>query len=206
MSRFKVRWRNAVWDADLLCEPGTARPVYWQIYGYPNAPGSGGALGNHWVSVAEAAEVRNNRFTVSSPTVNEPPPGQNALMVFTVNLTQASQNNLTLSYSTQGAGATPTLDYISTSGLLTFAPGETSKNVTVTVRGDSVSPEVGERIELEVSEPFTFDPPVSGYGTINDYPWDPNMGSPYVYNPIHAWFENVLDTVIDFVPRWWDRT
>ncbi len=217
MGRFRVRYRGAVWDADLMCEPGTGRPVYWQLYGYPCAPNSGGALQNHWVPIAEGAQVTNNVINVSNPTVNEPMPGQQAVMVYIINLSTPSTNSLTLSYATTGGNATPGLDYQPVSGLLTFAPGETSKSVSVTVLGDTVSPEPQEQVNLEVSEAFTFDPPAIGRGTINDFPWNPNMGTPYVYNPVRAIVEDTFETLFnttfdfietckDFIPRFWDRT
>lgn len=56
--------------------------------------------------------------------------------VFTVTLSDASEEEVTVDYATGGGNATAGSDYESTSGQLIFAPGETSKTVTVLVTGD----------------------------------------------------------------------
>jgi hypothetical protein len=56
---------------------------------------------------------------------------------FTVTLSVPSQNTVTVNYATADGTATSPTDYQSTSGTLTFAPGQTSQNVTVTVNGEN---------------------------------------------------------------------
>jgi hypothetical protein len=58
--------------------------------------------------------------------------------VFTVSLSRASSQVVTASYSTADGSATAGSDYVSTSGTVTFNPGETSKTITVTTIGDTV--------------------------------------------------------------------
>jgi hypothetical protein len=60
------------------------------------------------------------------------------LFTFTVTLSAASDEPVTVSYrATDGTATTGDGDYAAASGTLTFAPGETSKTVTVAVTGDS---------------------------------------------------------------------
>ncbi|MFO0800037.1 MAG: Calx-beta domain-containing protein [Gemmataceae bacterium] len=61
--------------------------------------------------------------------------GGTAPMVFTVSLSAPSGKPVTVNYATAGGTATAA-DFAATSGTLTFAPGETSKTVTVLVTGD----------------------------------------------------------------------
>jgi chitinase len=58
-------------------------------------------------------------------------------MNFTVALSQATTTTVSLRYFTTDVTATAGTDYNATSGTLTFAPGETSKTVAVTIRGDT---------------------------------------------------------------------
>jgi hypothetical protein len=57
---------------------------------------------------------------------------------FTVRLTDQSAQTVTVNYATADGTATAGADYQPASGTLTFAPGETSKTVTVLVNGDIV--------------------------------------------------------------------
>lgn len=71
--------------------------------------------------------------------------------VFTVTLSEASSQTVTVNYSTSGSGqpnsATAGTDYNGVSGTLTFAPGETAKTITVNVIGDD-EPEAYEETFL----------------------------------------------------------
>jgi hypothetical protein len=57
---------------------------------------------------------------------------------FTVSLSEASTSTVTVNYATANGSATAGSDYAAASGTVTFAPGETSKTVTVLVNGDRV--------------------------------------------------------------------
>ncbi len=56
--------------------------------------------------------------------------------VFNVTLSPASSQTVTVNYATQNGTATQPADYAVTSATLTFAPGETTKTITVPVKGD----------------------------------------------------------------------
>ena len=63
---------------------------------------------------------------------------QKTLFTFTVTLSVAYDQPLTVSFRTQDATATTSdSDYIARSGTLTFAPGETTKTITIVVIGDN---------------------------------------------------------------------
>lgn len=59
-------------------------------------------------------------------------------LVFTVTLSAASPEPVTVSYSTRDASAKAGLDYVAQAGLLTFAPGQTSQVVSVPTTGRAV--------------------------------------------------------------------
>ena len=65
---------------------------------------------------------------------------------FTVTLSAASASSVTVSYATANGTATAGSDYVAASGTLTFAAGETSKPIPVTVNGDTT---------VESNETFT---------------------------------------------------
>lgn len=75
-------------------------------------------------------------LSVSDVTINEE--DSNNLVSFTVNLSGASEDTVTVDYATNDGSAIAGLDYLSTTGSLTFAPGETSKTVEVQVQGDLI--------------------------------------------------------------------
>jgi large repetitive protein len=69
--------------------------------------------------------------------------------VFTVSLSAASGQTVTVNFATADASATAS-DYAATSGTLTFAPGETSKTITVSVKGDT-NDEFNETFNVNLS-------------------------------------------------------
>ena len=71
---------------------------------------------------------------------------------FTVTLAPASTCTVTVRYATANGTAVTGSDYTAASGTLTFAPGQTSKTVTVNVAGDAVL-EPNETFTLNLSAP-----------------------------------------------------
>jgi len=73
--------------------------------------------------------------------------------VFTVSLSSASAQTVSVNYTTEDGFATVAdQDYVATSGTLIFAPGETSKTITVNVIGDKKS-EPDETFSVRLSNP-----------------------------------------------------
>jgi uncharacterized repeat protein (TIGR01451 family) len=117
------------------------------------------------VTVASSASgTITNTATVAQPSgVGDPTPGNNsatdttsiptlsiddvtvtegnngsANAVFTVTLTPSLQSTVTVDYFTANGSATEPADYTAVNGPLTFAPGQTTHNVTVPVNGDTL--------------------------------------------------------------------
>ena len=71
---------------------------------------------------------------------------------FVVTLAQPSNQTVTVQYATSNGTATGGDDYVATTGTLTFAPGETSKTISVVVLGDTVA-EGAESFLVTLSSP-----------------------------------------------------
>jgi MYXO-CTERM domain-containing protein/uncharacterized repeat protein (TIGR01451 family) len=90
------------------------------------------------ISVADNTVVEGNSGTTNA--------------VFTVQLSAASPDTITVDYATADGTATAGSDYTSTSGTLTFANRATSQTVTVPVTGDALD-EPDETFFLDLSDP-----------------------------------------------------
>jgi hypothetical protein len=78
------------------------------------------------------------RISISDVTKNEGKKGQTTSFTFTVTLSTAYDQPVTMSFQTvNGTAKTSDNDYIAKSGTITFLPGETSKTITIEVKGDS---------------------------------------------------------------------
>ncbi len=77
-------------------------------------------------------------------------------MVFTVNLSSASADNVTVEYTTNPGSAIAPADFAATSGTLTFAPGVTQQFITVPVVADAVD-ESDETFTVTLSNPTGVD-------------------------------------------------
>jgi hypothetical protein len=78
------------------------------------------------------------RISINDVAKLEGKKGQTTLFVFTVTLSAAYDQPVTVSYqSTNGTATTRDGDYVAKTGTLTFNPGETTKTITITVNGDS---------------------------------------------------------------------
>lgn len=76
-------------------------------------------------------------LSISGSSVQEGNSGTRPL-VFNVNLSSVVTVPITVNYATGGGTATAGVDYQTTSGVLTFNPGETFKSVPVNVIGDTL--------------------------------------------------------------------
>ena len=108
-------------------------------------------------------------LSIDSPTVNEGDSGSTS-MVFTVTLSAAYSQAVTVGYADAGTGtATSGTDYTAvTAGTLTFAAGTTSQTITVSVTGDTTS-EPDETVAISLSNPTNATvSTATGTGTIAD--------------------------------------
>ena len=93
-------------------------------------------------------------LSINSPSVTEGDSGDFPNLTFTVTLIPASNQQVTVQYSTRASRstATPSTDYGTNSGTLTFAVGTTSQTFNVWVRGDTID-EVNETVVAEIGNP-----------------------------------------------------
>ena len=79
-----------------------------------------------------------SRISISGVSKKEGKKGQTTLFIFTVTLSAAYDQAVTMSFRTvDGSAKTSDSDYVAKTGTLTFAPGETTKTITIEVKGDS---------------------------------------------------------------------
>jgi hypothetical protein len=103
------------------------------------------------VLAAASAAADAPSLAVSDALVTEGDSGtKNAL--FTVSLSAASAGPVTVDYATADGSAKAPGDYTATTGTLTFAAGELSKQVAVVVVGDTLD-ELHETYSLDLSNP-----------------------------------------------------
>lgn len=92
----------------------------------------------------------------------------NPELVFTVSLSRASEQATSIDFATQDGTARAGSDFVAASGTLTFAPGETSKTVAISVIDDSRL-EIEESFSLVLSNAVNADlRQVPGIGAIAD--------------------------------------
>lgn len=120
----------------------------------------------------------NNKLpsiSINDVTVTEPKSGTTSA-TFTVTLSGACCQSVQVNYAT--ADGTATLadnDYVSASGILTFAPGEITKTITITVNGDTKD-EPDETFLVNLTNPVNVTlGKAQGVGTITEPPCDPSQ-------------------------------
>ena len=92
-------------------------------------------------------------LAVNNVTVTEANTGATSTATFTVKLSQASAQTVTVKYATANVTALAGTDYTALPlTTLTFAPGQTSRTVAVTVKGDLLD-EANETFKLVLSSP-----------------------------------------------------
>jgi hypothetical protein len=76
-------------------------------------------------------------ISITDASKREGNKGQTTLFTFTITLSTAYDQPVTMSYRTVGGTAKSGDDYVAKTGTLSFAPGDTAKTITITVNGDS---------------------------------------------------------------------
>jgi len=125
-------------------------------------------------------------ISIGDATVTEGDSGTTTVS-FTVTLSGPSGNPVTVNFATADGTATQPGDYTSATGTLTFAPGETSKTITVTIAGDSLD-EANETFTVNLTSPSgatLADGTATGTITDND-----TAGTVQFSNPIFTVNEN----------------
>jgi hypothetical protein len=128
--------------------------VGWTYWSWnPNSGDTGGILADDWrtVNTAKLDPLKAVQFQFpavagSGATVTTTP------LTFTVSLSAASTQPVTVQYATANGTAAAGSDYVAAAGTLTFAPGETRKTVVVTVVRDTAA-EANETLSLTLSGP-----------------------------------------------------
>lgn len=107
------------------------------------------------LSINDATVVEGSSGTIPAP--------------FAITLSGASASTVTVAYSTQNGTATAPSDYVAASGTIVFAPGETSKNISILVNGDTTF-EPNETFTVVLSGPVgaTLAAKSTGIGTIQN--------------------------------------
>ena len=140
---------------------------------------NGEGTGN-WSNSGSGTTSRLPTLSINSPSVTEGNSGSTTLR-FTVTLSATSGQQVTVAYADTMTGtATSGTDYTAiTSGTLTFTAGQTSKNIDVSVIGDTVD-EPNETVKVTLSSPTnaTFAGGITtltGTGTITDNDAAPSL-------------------------------
>jgi hypothetical protein len=78
------------------------------------------------------------RISISDATKSEGKKGKSTQFTFTVTLSAAYDQPVTMSFrNANGTATTSDNDYVAKTGTITFKPGETTKTITIEVKGDS---------------------------------------------------------------------
>jgi serralysin len=109
---------------DLLLALGTNGSIRLKDYFLGNTPAIVYEAGLPRVSVGDVSRIEGT--------------GGTSMATFTVSLSVPVGSTQTVTYATADGSATAGSDYTGTSGVLTFAAGESSKAITVTLNPDSV--------------------------------------------------------------------
>jgi uncharacterized repeat protein (TIGR01451 family) len=124
----------------------------------------------------------NPALSINDVTVTEGDSGTTTAG-FTVTLSPSSNQIVTVNYATANGTALAPGDYQTTSGMLTFNPGETTKPINVLVNGDTANEAICETFFVNLSVPTggatIFDP--QGQGSITD-----NDGTKLVISQIYG--------------------
>ncbi|HEY9669181.1 MAG TPA: glycoside hydrolase family 9 protein [Coleofasciculaceae cyanobacterium] len=140
--------RNASWN-------GTIAPNATTTFGFQAGPGNITPATEPSAYTLNGVQLTSSgllpTLSISDVTVTEGNSSTtNAL--FAVNLSAASTQTVSVNYATANGSATASSDYTATTNTLTFAPGETSKTISVPIIGNTVA-ESSETFTVNLSNP-----------------------------------------------------
>jgi subtilisin-like proprotein convertase family protein len=131
-----------------------------------------GTLNNWSLEITRGVGPTLPELSVSDTSVVEGNAGTTTQLAFTVTRSGDTTQAVSVDYATGGGTATAGTDYEAASGTLSFAPGQTSQVVYVTVYGDNAA-EPNETVYLTLSNPTAGATIADGLGVgtiINDDP------------------------------------
>lgn len=120
--------------AGLSCPPGRFLVGFDDFTGDPvcktfnEVVGGGGSGGGPLLGISTVEQPEGNAGSTN--------------FVFSVTLSATSTGPVTVSFSTRNGTAQAGSDYVATSGTLTFAPGEVTKQIVVQVNGDTTQEDI----------------------------------------------------------------
>jgi aryl-phospho-beta-D-glucosidase BglC (GH1 family) len=129
--------------------PAGGLGMSWSFWEWnPNSADTGGILQDDWTTVNEnKAQVLQTIETALPPAG-----GSTTVATFTVTLSAASTQTVTVNYATADGTAIAGTDYVAQTGTLTFSPGETQATILVPIVADpSASADLS--FELLLSNP-----------------------------------------------------
>jgi alpha-tubulin suppressor-like RCC1 family protein len=119
-----------------------------------------------WVASTDVAFAAGPVVSIGSSSIYEGDAG-NRTLYFNVTLSQTSASAVTVHYATSPTTATANTDYVTKSGNLTIAAGQTTNWVAIAITGDTTN-EADETFKVSLSAPTnaTLGPQSIGTGTI----------------------------------------
>lgn len=124
---------------DTRFHDGSSKAVQWLVFAHEGS----NADSNSQFQNVEFKELLP--LSIDNVTVNE----SDNIATFTVTIPEASSEIITVNYSTADDTAIAGQDYIAASGTVTFAPGETSQTIDITINDDNES-EAEENFNLNL--------------------------------------------------------
>ncbi len=163
---------TSIWNARVVAQSGNHYVIAGAAW---NADLPAGGVGNFGFVASAASPATPVNYVINGGTVGTPTPSLPKLSIadatlaegnsgstntaFTVRLSAASTSPVTVTYDTSPGTATSGTDYAAASGTLTFAAGETSRAISVAVRGDTA---------VETNETFYVNLLLAAGATIDD--------------------------------------
>ncbi|WP_376690744.1 Calx-beta domain-containing protein [Wenzhouxiangella sp. EGI_FJ10409] len=89
---------------------------------------------------------------IQGVTIAEPPAGGTVEAIFRVSLSESWNQNVTVQFATQNGTAVAGEDYVATSGTVSFAPGQQSRQIPVTILANPTTSE-NRNFFVELSNP-----------------------------------------------------